>query len=1102
MTPKFTSEQLSAIEYLRRDTCVVAGPGSGKTTVLVERYSQLVTIHNFDTRQILAITFTEKAAANMKAKLAEQFKDDPVRLRDLESSSWVSTIHGFCARLLKENAIAASLDPRFTVLSPRESEKLQWECLQRALDDLTEQRREQTLALIDALQSPRLSGELMDVYDAMRSAGLAVADVRAMRSSLGATSTSSQSVDELREIVRHWPFDITVKQREEKNRILEWCQRFEEAGEEDFAGFMVLLDELNLNLNKVPRTSKEVIREFRDRLDNVITAAVDRYALPFRELIFDVLARFDEDYTNRKAALGKVDFNDLERHAIALLEGSSEVKSRIHKMFRQIMLDEFQDINGQQNKLIEHLRSEDVFFGVGDRNQSIYGFRYARPEIFTNYHDKVSGGAGQSVSLHHNFRSRTAILNCVKEVLSGKQGIDEFELVPGARFAAKDEPAVEVMKIHAAADDDDKDAPAEREAEWIAHRINQLRGALQLGAPGETRAAEFRDFAVLCRAGDSMLPILAAFDHAGIPYVCGRRQSFLLSREGLDITALLHVIGNPRDSISLAGLLRSPLVGLSDDGLLRLRLLAHSLTSGLNTFPYSRETEDFGADDAEKLRAFCRNLERWRSDQPVVALDILLSRALTDCGVAWLPESAAGANIESFLHLARTTGASMDLQSFLQELESLANAAGTESELSDQDQGNCVQVMTAHAAKGLEFGITIIAAMDKGPRRESRPVTFTPEHGLGVKWRNPASKGGKGGSGKGFKDDALKDSWAERNSQVLRDRETHEEHRLLYVAMTRAEEHLILSYSCRKGKPQNWAGIVDEYFRLAEVTPAPEPRRESCNGFDASILVSDSDPPHLPHPRAEVAGTDIQLVAPPVIDDQHETTATVTSLAAFGVCPRKYYIQHSLGWSSGRFRRFDPDAFSDDLADDGTADDSLSASRTGSAVHEILAGVTSADSPPEARQLAEVFLKSPLGLRAAAAARVEREWAFILDIDGTIVRGSIDLWFEEDGEVRIVDYKTDAHVKPDDYVPQLALYSIALERATGTRPKVAWLHFLRSNTVVEIALDDATLRSARALVSGLREAQDKLRFDLNEGEHCRTCRFYRSLCPAGRQPAL
>src|ERR1035437_1800721 len=161
--PNFTEAQLEAIEFRQIDACVVAGPGAGKTTVLVERYRRLIETTGLAPSQILAVTFTEKAAANMKAKLAEKFDPASVHRRDLESG-WVSTIHGFCMRLLRENAIAAGLDPRFTVLSPRESDALQWECLQHALDEMTSSNRDATLDLIEVLQSPALSNHLKDVY--------------------------------------------------------------------------------------------------------------------------------------------------------------------------------------------------------------------------------------------------------------------------------------------------------------------------------------------------------------------------------------------------------------------------------------------------------------------------------------------------------------------------------------------------------------------------------------------------------------------------------------------------------------------------------------------------------------------------------------------------------------------------------------------------------------------------------------------------------------------------------------------------------------------------------------------------------------------------
>jgi ATP-dependent exoDNAse (exonuclease V) beta subunit len=1089
---EFTAEQQDAAEFRAADACIVAGPGSGKTTVLVERYRRLMEDRGFEPREILAITFTEKAAANMKARLGKIFEHDAVRRRDLETGAWVSTIHGFCLRLLRENAIAAGLDPRFTLLSPREAESLQWECLTAALNEFTATQREDALALIEALQVPSLAGDLKDIYDAIRSAGMTLQEVRNKPNPSGEVIGNADGlVEELRDLVKAWPWKLTATRSTEKQRLLEWCETPSEAAVTDFASFTNLWNTLGLNLNRVPPEAKEAIREFRDRVDAVRRAELDRHVAPFRSMIFDVLDRFEDEYRNRKAALGRVDFNDLERYTISLLKNNPDVQRRVHKQFRQVMLDEFQDINGQQAELIRLVRAPNVFFGVGDRNQSIYGFRHAKPEIFLRYREDVDFRGGHAVSLLHNFRSREAILRFVEATLASAEGIEQRELVAGSSFSGKDEPSIEVLR----AIDVNAEVAGEREAAWIAQRVLELSRTLRIGEPGETRATEFRDFAVLCRNSDSMPAILAAFDRAGIPSVCGRRESFLLSREGLDITALISVIANPRDSISLAAVLRGPLVGVSDETLLRLRLAAaKSLTGGLNRFAFDPDCAALDEPDRTRVIAFCRHLDRWRHAVSIVPLDILLSRALSDCGMHWMPGTIEAANIESFLELARTAGNAMDLPSFLLEVDSLARAAGTDSELADEDQGNCVQVMTAHAAKGLEFPVTIVAGMEKGSRRDSRPITFTEEFGLGVKWRNPAKKSG----------DGLGDSWSDFNKEALRAREKEEENRLLYVAMTRAIEHLVLSYSCGKNKPSNWAKLFDEHFGLAEMQPSAEPYRLERDGFAVAARIVDSDPPPTARARSGEREDGIELIARLVIRDQHETTATVTSLAVFGACPRKYYIQRSLGWSTGRFRRFDPEEVEvEDPGGEDTAD--LPAARIGSVVHDILAGVEPDDDVPEARQLAEVFRRSDIGLRSESARRREREWAFIADIDGTIVRGTIDLWFEdEQGGIHVVDYKTDdvaadlASGRAAEYAPQLALYAIALERALGIRPRAAWLHFLRPDRIVEVPLSDAAIANARALVGGLRQAQDALRFDLREGEHCQTCSFYRSLCPAGR----
>ncbi len=1084
--PELTASQLDAVDYRAQDACVVAGPGSGKTTVLVERYRALVEERHFKPREILAITFTEKAAANMKSKLAELFAHDALLLREVEAG-YVSTIHGFCARVLRENAIAAGIDPRFSVMDAREAEDLQYSCINSAFDELVEHRRTEALQLIEALQEPHLAGDLKNAYDGIRSAGKTIAEVRAMENP-GLTVSPHDAAAHLRELLTRWPQTLTPARRTQHSALLVWAQKLNEAASGSANDLIRVIAECPLHLGRVPASEKETLEEFKESLPALTAWAVDRQTAHFRGIVFDVLTRFEELYNERKLAVGNLDFNDLEKRTIDLLRRNDEVRSRIAAQFRQVMLDEFQDINEQQSELIKLVRGEDVFFAVGDVNQSIYAFRHARPDIFHEYRAHIRDAGKHSSELLHNFRSRADILSCVGGLLNGADGIDPRELVAGSVFPHKARPSIEILKVQ----DADKDEAAAREARWIAHRILSLRGTLQLGANGKTRLADFTDFAVLCRNGESMKPILEAFSNGNIPYVCGRRQSFLLSREGLDITALLHTIANPRDTVALATVLRSDLVGIGDESLLRVRLLANSLFSGLNRITHDNtKLAGFAPEDAVRLARFTANLKRWRAARAVTSLEVLIVQALTDCGFHWLPGTVSAGNVENFLHLARTRDEG-GLAGLLLEIESLQKAVNLESDLSDKDQGNCVQVMTAHAAKGLEFPITIIAAMDKGTQRNAAPATFTPEYGLGLTWKDPAGKPSSTG---------LHDSWQLRNSESLKEREKREANRLLYVAMTRAEEHLILSWSRGKSRASNWAKMVDQFFDLDERTPSDLPRTEAISllggeQFDVSVLVTNAEPPPLRADDLDLTNTAGVLTIPrPRVDDQHDSAVNVTSLAVFADCPRKYYLERYIGWN-GRFSRFDPE----ELPVDAREGDDINAADLGSLVHEILAG-KQGEYPPEAQRLANVFLDSDLGRRAAAATRSAREWDFIVDIHGTLVRGSIDLWFEENGEIVVVDYKTDLKQRPEAYAPQLALYGMAMERAFGKRPSEAWLHYLRSDTAVAVPLDDAAIRRVENLLAELAEAQDTLRFDLHEAEHCHTCPFHRNLCPAGASRA-
>jgi ATP-dependent exoDNAse (exonuclease V) beta subunit len=1058
----FTPGQAAAIDVTRRhlDACVVAGPGSGKTTVLVEYFGGLVAA-GVDPLRILAITFTEKAAGNMRKKLAEAFHDDRETRAKLERA-WVSTVHGFCARLLRENAVFAGIDPEFYVADERESWRLQQESISGAMDALFREHPAAVRALIRGLSSPEFEEAALSAYDAMRGAGVRVEQLAAYPEPPGRTALDvALTLEELSAD----PADAwSNAQRQHLDAVLEGAERIVTATSPLEA--LRAVEGFSANLQKCKRGTPayELVRRLRDEIGELKYSLVTAHYAPQRELLFDLLRRFDHLYRARKRQAGALDFADLEEIAARLLEENPEARARVQAQFDHILMDEFQDTNGQQAKLIGLLRRPGNFYAVGDINQSIFGFRHAEPGVFRDYRDAAAADRQRVVELAGNFRSRADILLAVETITAGAQGIEPRRLTAEREFDQPEPVAVECLSVTA----DDMEAALRAEARWVARRV------LELGC-------EFKDVAVLVRNTEVIPEFTAAFDEAGIAYAVNRGRGFYDCREVTDLASLLRAIANPRDEIALAAVLRSPLVAASPDALLQLRTMGDNMGSALMALSAAAGFED---GEYERLRRFRERLREWRMRREYVTFDRLLLAAIDDCG--YRPETGArgAANIDKFLAQARDAAARMSLDEFVEELALLRDANPREADAPPEDAAGSVQVMTVHSAKGLEFPMVFVAALHKGVETSPPPVAFSPRIGLGARWRNPARREEK--------DDLFQRALRQERQQ----RELEESNRLLYVAMTRAEQRLFLSFSGSGKKPQNWAAVVagslqfDPAARRDDVVTRTAP-----NGEEWSLrLVSLVAPPvfaggdfhSLPNtPPAETGGgTQVEF---PAITGQQDGNATVTALTEFARCPRAYYLGHYLGFSGDRPRG---------------QSDRIPAAELGSQVHALLAGAAVPDADPEALRLADVFRQSPLGRRAAQAGRVEREFDFLMAVEDLVIRGQVDLWFEEGGEIVLVDYKTDdvtrqqAHERARDYALQLRLYAMAVERVAGRPPGRAWLHFLRPNAVVEVDLAPSLLDSPEQVVRDFQEAQASLDFAMNIGDRCHRCPFVRDLCPA------
>jgi ATP-dependent exoDNAse (exonuclease V) beta subunit len=1052
----FTREQEEAIDIARlgEDACIVAGPGSGKTTVLVERYRRLVE-SGIDPSEIVAITFTEKAAANMREKLSEAFKDSPETLRKLDKAH-VSTIHAFCSRVLRDYATSAGVDPEFTILDEQIAAIEQARALRETLDELTIENRAGMSSLLDATAGADFEDLVPKVYDAIRAAGVRPEALRSMpvppRPPLEPLLESAERYD------RGFPARPNLPQREARDVAKESIERIRSARNDSD----LLLALTRAKFNKAPTNSaKQEIDGMREAIEGLKSWLREAQFQAERDLLIEAIERFDARYRARKIELAALDFNDLELFTVRLLEENPAVRRQINQQYRQVMIDEFQDTSAQQARLVELVRGPDRFYAVGDLNQSIYGFRHASPDVFKGYHAAVKERNGHTAELAENRRSRPAILRAAQLIMNEAPGITERDLIPAKAFEERDHPAVEVMFFDRSEDEDDYAL----EAEWVASRIQELLITLP---------ARLSDIAILVRNSTVLDVYLEALRKVGIEYNLNRRTGFLETREARDLMHLLRMIENPRDEVSTFAVLRSGFAGISDEGLLRMKSQATSFGRALAT-PESVQLDD---EDRARFDRFAAAFKGWRDASGYLPVDRLLLRALDEMGVVWNPLTLAGANIEKFLTIARGR-ANQTLTEFAAYLEAMRKTDPREQDSPIDETRNAIQIMTAHAAKGLEFPVLFLVAMDKGTRgMESSVLNFTPAHGLGIRWSEPGIV-------------------HRLNQARLEVTELEESNRLLYVALTRAEDHLILCWSQKAGKPpKNWAKRVYEALHLDEAPASDQPvirTYESPKGlpFEVRIIHTASLPTASGISRAANDAGDALVLEPPILSGQFDPNVTASGLSQFASCPRKYYLSSFLGWDGDLVRRRSFAAGSGEARD---------AAQIGIEVHSMLAGVEVINPQMQSIALAGVFERSSFHKRLQKASHKQFEWDFVFGIGELIVRGTIDLWFEEPRGITVVDYKTDdvsaaeAAGRAEDYKVQLQVYGLALEAATGNPVREAWLHFLRPD--IPIAAPLGNTAEIAQLGADLIAAQERLDFPLNPGRHCKRCEFFRNICPA------
>jgi ATP-dependent exoDNAse (exonuclease V) beta subunit len=1007
-----SKEQTAAVTRAGQDACCAAGPGSGKTRVLVERIAWLVD-QGRDPERILAITFTEKAAREIKSRLVARFS--PRRdLREKIERTPVSTIHSFCRSLLGEHALRCGLDPSFRVLDEREARALTHAALRAVLDRYATGRREEFRALIDAWAATEPLSEIASLHERFRSQ-MAAGETPLRAPEFDWEARREAILAEVRGLLESAPPARTAAQSRRIAKLREWLEGV------DRPDGLAWLAELK-RIDKRGLKPGDAVHDTLTRVSIMVAQArAELIGAMFRQeraTLHSILEEFDAEYRLRKRQSSAADFGDLEEYALALLRSAADVRRQTRDRYEAILMDELQDTNPIQWSIVDLIRTPGAFFAVGDINQSIFGFRGADPSLFERYEASLRGAGLALDTLEENYRSRAPILDAVAAVLPRLQGVRPHRLASRGEFDTPDGVCVEILSVD-----------GDGEAMWVARRIRELIA--------EGPFTRWSDYAVLVRAATSFEKLEEAFEWFHIPFVLERGRSFFEEPEILDLANCLRVQLNPADGIALFALLRSPLFGVSDEEIYRLSLSGRSAP--------------------EWAEARINALRQRTGEEPA---DALLAELLDETGYLRRAGPRAEANVRKFLRilrgLEREQGA--DLALCLQRLDEIA-ASGKESNAPAAGLIDAVQLLTVHRAKGLEFPVVFLTAMHRRPGGRPPSLNLS-SNGLGVRWREPGTP------------DSLADALYQANCTLEDRRAGMEEDRLLYVAMTRARERLVLTWTAGTERPHTWVKPVE----AALVPRWPEaPGTPLIEGHRRILRVAGVPDSEAPAPAAPAGAVEVEL--PRLPPGHHPPSAVaVTAVAAFEECPRRYFLSNLCGWPQP---------------------DPPPAAAFGSEVHKVLGG-DAAGASEEARSLARAFTESPLGRRAAAAARVEREFDFIVEYGGVLLRGAIDLWFEDRQGSVLADYKTDRDVPAEKfaaYKAQLEHYAAVLAKLRGAPPDRAFLFLLRQGAAVEVPLDEGFMEACSRRIAALLEAHRSGEFPLKAGSHCRVCPYWRRACP-------
>ena len=885
----------------------------------------------------------------------------------------------------------------------------------------------------------------------------------------------------------------------------------------------------------VVTTARKKLKDLLKKVPGIMCVSSEEHADDMRLLrdpvtkLIELVKQFGREYSVEKDKMNSADFSDILHRALNLLavsDGSggyikTDLARELSSHYVEILVDEYQDINEAQDMIFRAISAdENNLFTVGDVKQSIYRFRQAMPEIFlrrrSTTHSFESGKYPLGITLGSNFRSRVGVTSCVnyifRQLMSTEAGELEYDdsetLNAAAKYPERDTPDCE---LHVVTDKGNRADTLEAQARYVAKYIERTvrEGKMLVTKGGALHPASYGDFCILLRTAKNVSSVYAnALSERGIPVFSPETGGFFEAAEISFILSLLRVLDNPVQDIPLAAVMLSPLFGFSAGELADIRASAKERLEAGETEPLYRSVAASADAGDEKAAAFLKKIESLRRLSLTLSAGELVRRVCEETGfdaiVGAMPDGERRRlNVGLLCDYAEKYEAAgnLGLSGFIRFIDKVARTSGDLATAArPSENADIVRIMTVHQSKGLEFPICILADMQHAfnERDNTESVLISSSAGLGMKRRTEDGI-------------SVYDTASRRAAVITSERMGRsEEMRVLYVALTRAKENLVMVTSVPNPE-KGLAKVAVECGIGERANPFAVLR---MNNFSDLVLTA-----LMRHPAADelrkLSGVDVPIFLPEkdrfklkvVVSDSESfmtESANEQKIAAKPVFFNE--VQARLDYSDPRSVLSSVPAKR--AASDGSerginreyfassrpafmSSGGLTPAQRGTATHKFMQfsdySAARADIESELARLvdggflsedegkavnigaAKRFFMSPLAERIFASDNVMREKKFAalfpakffyLELTGEaaeekiVVQGIADCVFVEDGELVIVDYKTDTGVDAeallDRYSAQLEIYREALSQALGMPVKETLLYSFFMNSTVKV----------------------------------------------------